>query len=119
MYYQPEIETIKQSDLHKLQVKRLKKSIDTALHSPFYAKVLGERGITSASISSVEDIRKLPFTTKADLREYYPFGLVATDMKNVVRRIRQAERPEILLLYAILSTISNNGPNESPAVCIW
>ena len=85
MYYQPEIETIKRSELQKLQVKRLKRSIDIALHSPFYAKILGEKGITSDSISTVEDIRKLPFTTKADLREYYPFGLVATDMKNVVR----------------------------------
>lgn len=85
MYYQPEIETIKRSELQKLQVKRLKRSIDIALHSPFYAKILGEKGITSDSISIVEDIRKLPFTTKADLREYYPFGLVATDMKNVVR----------------------------------
>ena len=85
MYYQPEIETIKRSELQKLQVERLKRSIDIALHSPFYAKILGEKGITSDSISTVEDIRKLPFTTKADLREYYPFGLVATDMKNVVR----------------------------------
>ena len=85
MYYQPEIETIKRSELEKLQVERLKKSIDIALHSPFYAKILGEKGITSASISTVEDIRKLPFTTKADLREYYPFGLIATDMKNIVR----------------------------------
>ena len=85
MYYQPEIETIKRSELEKLQVERLKKSIDIALHSPFYAKILGEKGITSASISTVEDIRKLPFTAKADLREYYPFGLIATDMKNIVR----------------------------------
>ena len=85
MYYQPEIETIKRSELQKLQVERLKRSIDIALHSPFYAKILREKGITSDSISTIEDIRKLPFTTKADLREYYPFGLVATDMKNVVR----------------------------------
>ena len=70
MYYQPEIETIKRSELQKLQVKRLKRSIDIALHSPFYAKILGEKGITSDSISTVEDIRKLPFTTKADLRVF-------------------------------------------------
>ena len=63
MYYQPEIETIKRSELQKLQVERLKRSIDIALHSPFYAKILGEKGITSDSISTVEDIRKLPFTT--------------------------------------------------------
>lgn len=64
MYYQPEIETIKRSELQKLQVERLKRSIDIALHSPFYAKILGEKGNYIRSISTVEDIRKLPFTTK-------------------------------------------------------
>ena len=64
MYYQPEIETIKRSELQKLQVERLKRSIDIALHSPFYAKILREKGITSDSISTVEDIRKLPSQQK-------------------------------------------------------
>ena len=86
MYFNPEIETMNRSELEILQVKRLKKSIDIALQTPFYRKVLGENGITSSdAIHSLEDLKKIPFTTKEDLRNNYPFGLVACDMKKVVR----------------------------------
>ena len=85
MYYQPEIETITRLELEKLQVKRLKETINIAIHTPFYSKILKERNLSADSICSIEDVRKLPFTTKEDLRNNYPFGLVATDMKNVVR----------------------------------
>ena len=73
------------AELEALQIKRLKKSIDTALQTPFYQKTLGEKGITSASINSLDDLQKIPFTTKEDLRNNYPFGLVACDIKKVVR----------------------------------
>lgn len=85
MYFNPEIETISRAELEALQIKRLKKSIDTALQTPFYQKILGEQGITSASINSLEDLKRIPFTTKDDLRNNYPFGLVACDIKKVVR----------------------------------
>ena len=83
--FQPEIETMKRADLEALQIKRLKESIRIALHSPFYKARFGEKGITPDSIRSLEDLQKLPFTTKNDLRTHYPFGLVATPMSEVVR----------------------------------
>lgn len=85
LYFQPEIETMKRADLEALQIKRLKESIRIALHSPFYKARFGEKGITPDSIRSLEDLQKLPFTTKNDLRTHYPFGLVATPMSEVVR----------------------------------
>ncbi len=84
-YYQPEIETMPRKELEQLQVQRLKKTIEIAMQSPFYAKLYKEKGITPNTIKTINDISKLPFTTKEDLRNNYPFGLVATDMKNLVR----------------------------------
>lgn len=84
-YFQPEIETMKRADLEALQIKRLKESIRIALQSPFYKTRFGEMGITPDSIRSLEDLQKLPFTTKNDLRTHYPFGLVTAPMSDVVR----------------------------------
>ena len=84
-YWQPELETMPREELQKLQVEKLRKSIAIALKSPFYKKRLGDLGITPESIQTVEDIRKIPFTTKQDLRENYPFGLVGGDMKDAIR----------------------------------
>lgn len=64
MYYQPEIETITRLELEKLQVKRLKETINIAIHTPFYSKILKERNLSADSICSIEDVRKLPFTDK-------------------------------------------------------
>ena len=66
--WQPEIEKMPREQLRQLQVKKLKETINVCLNSPFYKKRLGELGITADSINTPEDIRKIPFTTKADLR---------------------------------------------------
>ena len=84
-YFQPEIETMRQADLEALQIKRLKESIRIARQSPFYKARLGESGITPDSIRTLDDLRKIPFTTKNDLRTHCPFGLVAAPMDQVVR----------------------------------
>ncbi|MBR6715492.1 MAG: phenylacetate--CoA ligase [Prevotella sp.] len=84
-YWQPELETMPREELRKLQVKKLKATINVALKSPMYKKRLGELDINADSINSVEDIRKIPFTTKDDLRNNYPFGLVGGDMKDAIR----------------------------------
>ena len=84
-YWQEEIETMPNEQLKELQVKKLKRTIDIALNSPFYKKRLGQLGIDANSIKSVDDIRKIPFTTKQDLRENYPFGLVGGDLKDAIR----------------------------------
>ena len=84
-YWQPELETMPREQLQQLQVKKLKESINVALKSPFYKKRLGEAGITADSINTVDDIRKIPFTTKQDLRDNYPFGLVGANLDDAVR----------------------------------
>ncbi len=84
-YFEPAIETMSREELSKLQLKRLKETISQASKSPYYAKVLGEMGINADSINSIDDITKLPFTTKNDLRENYPFGLNAVPQSQVVR----------------------------------
>ena len=72
-------------DLRKLQAEKLRRTIETALRSPFYGKRLQALGITPDTIKTVDDIRNIPFTTKKDLRENYPFGLVGGDMKDAIR----------------------------------
>ncbi len=84
-YWQEELETMPREALRELQAERLRKTVRIAAQSPFYKKVFEEHGITPESIQSVDDIRKIPFTTKQDLRDNYPFGLVAGDPKDAVR----------------------------------
>ena len=81
-YWEEEIETMPREKLRELQLQRLKKTIGIASHAPYYKKVFQEHGITPDSIQSLEDIRKIPFTTKADMRANYPFGLVAGNMRD-------------------------------------
>ena len=71
--------------LEQLQVEKLRQTIAVCLKSPFYGKRLGELGITPESIQTINDIRKIPFTTKADLRDSYPFELVCGNMDDAVR----------------------------------
>ena len=65
-YWEEEIETMPREQLRELQLQRLKKTVSIAANSPYYKKVFQEHGITADSIRSIEDIRKIPFTTKAD-----------------------------------------------------
>ena len=68
MYWQKEIETMDRKDQVKFQLERLKQTIELAGNSPFYHKIFKEKGITPDSFQSLEDLQKLPFTTKDDLR---------------------------------------------------
>lgn len=85
MYLHPEIETMTRTDLHKLQVERLRETIKNAAKTPYYSKLFSERGITPDIIESIDDIRKIPFTAKDDLRNNYPFGFVADKGAGAVR----------------------------------
>ena len=69
----------------KLQLERLQKSVERVYSRvPFYRKKLDEAGVTPDSITSLKDIAKLPFTTKYELRETYPYGLLACDKSELV-----------------------------------
>jgi phenylacetate-CoA ligase len=85
-YYQPEIETASREQIRAWQDERLVKQVkhvwDNVL---YYRKKMEDAGVCPEDIKGVDDIRKLPFVTKADLREGYPYGLLAEDLKNCVR----------------------------------
>jgi len=86
LYEDQEVERLDREALQALQLLRLKKTVATALTTPFYKKRLKDAGITSAEdIRTLEDIRKIPYTTKDDLREAYPYGLLAVDQDEIVR----------------------------------
>ena len=89
-YWEEDIETMPREALQNLQLQRLKKTMHIASHSPYYGKVFKELGITADALHSVADIRKLPFTTKADMRANYPFGLVAGNMREDGVRIHSS-----------------------------
>jgi phenylacetate-CoA ligase len=72
--------------LRREQLHRLQETVDRALKTPFYAKRLAKAGIASGmDIRTLDDVNRIPFTTKADLREAYPDGLLAVPKNNVVR----------------------------------
>lgn len=71
--------------LEQLQLERLQKTVNHCMNSPFYQKKFQELGITPADIKTLDDVKKLPFTTKEDLRDNYPFGICCVPMKDCVR----------------------------------
>ncbi|MDD6210343.1 MAG: phenylacetate--CoA ligase [Bacteroidales bacterium] len=85
MYWQKDLETMSREELEGFQLERLKKSIEQASHSPFYKKLFKEHGISADSIHSLKDLQRLPFTTKNDLRNNYPYGMSAVPLSKVVR----------------------------------
>ena len=85
-YYQPEIETASREKILEIQNEKIVKQVRHVYDNvPYYKKLMDEKGVTPDDIKSVDDIKKLPFLTKADLREAYPYGLLATDLENCVR----------------------------------
>ena len=80
-YFNPEIETMSREDIEKLQLERLKKTVNHCMNSEFYKRKFEEMGITPEDIKTLDDVRKLPFTTKEDLRDNYPFGLASVPLK--------------------------------------
>ncbi len=84
--YQPEIETMPVEEIKKLQSERLVKQVAHVFANvPYYRHLMEEKGLTPADIHGVEDLHKLPFTCKQDLRDTYPYGLFAVPMDDVVR----------------------------------
>lgn len=84
--YQPEIETMPVEEIKKLQSERLIKQVAHVFANvPYYRHLMEEKGLTPADIHGVEDLHKLPFTCKQDLRDTYPYGLFAVPMDDVVR----------------------------------
>ena len=86
MYWEPEKETMEREELEQLQLERLEATLNRVhMNVPFYRRKFDALGIDTDDIRSISDIRKLPFTTKNDLRENYPYGLFAVPLREVVR----------------------------------
>ncbi len=85
MYLHPEMETLSRPEIEKLQLERLQKTIRQCMRSPFYKRRFKEAGLRPEDIRSLGDLQKIPFTTKQDLRDNYPFGLSAVPLEQVVR----------------------------------
>ncbi len=85
-YYQPEIETMPVEEIKKLQSEKLVKQVQHVYDNvPYYRNLMEEKGVTPADIKGIEDLHKLPFLSKADLRDAYPYGLLAKPLKDCVR----------------------------------
>jgi len=86
MIWDKETETMPRKELERLQLRRLKDVAERVYEKvPFYRQAFKERGLTPEDIRSLEDLCKLPFTTKRDFRDNYPFGLLAVPLQEVVR----------------------------------
>ncbi|MDO5133306.1 MAG: phenylacetate--CoA ligase [Eubacteriales bacterium] len=85
-YYQKEIETASREELLKIQNEKIVKQVKHVYENvPYYRNLMDKKGVKPEDIKSVDDIKKLPFLSKDDLREAYPYGLMGTDLKNCVR----------------------------------
>ena len=77
-YYQPEIECASREEIRRIQSERLVKQVKNVWDNvPMYRKRMEEKGLTPEDIKSVDDLHKLPFIEKDDLRNEYPYGLLA------------------------------------------
>ena len=85
-YFQKEIETAPVEEIKKIQSEKLVKQVRRVYDNvPYYRKKMEEKGVTPDDIKSVDDLHKLPFLSKADLRDAYPYGLLGAPLKDCVR----------------------------------
>ncbi len=86
VYYQKEIETMPREQMIELQNEKLLKQVRHVWEDvPYYRKKMEEKGVTPDDIKSIDDLYKLPFLSKADLRDAYPYGLMGKPLKECVR----------------------------------
>lgn len=86
VYYQPDIETMPREQLRELQLERMKQSVRHAYDNvAFYQQSFKEAGVTPDDLQTLEDLERLPFVVKQDMRDAYPFGLFAVGQKDVAR----------------------------------
>src|SRR5665647_1629486 len=85
-YWNPNIERLPEEDLKQLQERKLRRLVENAFeYSYFYKKRFGSAGIAPNDIRSLEDLQKLPFTYKTDLRDTYPTGMFSVPQSQIVR----------------------------------
>ena len=86
MFFQKDIETMSRAEIEEIQLQKLKKLVKYCMDNvPFYNKRLTEAGVSADKIKTLSDIQYIPYTTKADMRDTYPFGLFAQPLKKITR----------------------------------
>ena len=83
--WDPLHECLERKDLERLQLERLRSTLERVAKVPCYKEKFAAEGISPGDIHSLDDMAKLPFTTKEDLRQNYPYGMFAVPMRDVVR----------------------------------
>ena len=83
--FDPASECMRRSDRTGLQATHLRRTVEQAQKIAFYRRKFAEKNITPDQIRTVDDLKRLPFTTKQDLREYYPFGFFAVPRGELAR----------------------------------
>jgi phenylacetate-CoA ligase len=85
MIWNTDFETLSRKDMEKLQTERLGTLVDILYRRvPFYKKKMEAMGVKPMDIRSLKDVSRLPFTTKEEMRDVYPYGLLATNMREIV-----------------------------------
>lgn len=84
-YFHEEYETMTRAQIEALQLERLQQTVKHCMNSPFYKQRFEEIGLKPEDIKTLDDIRKIPFTTKQDLRDTYPFGIASVPLRQCVR----------------------------------
>lgn len=84
-FFNEKMETMTRAEIEALQLERLQATVRHCMNSPFYKKRFQEVGITPEDIKSLDDLRRIPFTTKQDLRDTYPFGMASVPLRECVR----------------------------------
>ncbi len=85
MYLHKEQETMSRPEIEKLQLERLQRVVKHCMNSPFYKKRFEEINLKPEDIKSLDDLKKIPFTTKQDLRDTYPFGIASVPLEKCTR----------------------------------
>ena len=83
-YFNPE-EAFSRQEIEKYQLERLHKTLEHCMNSPFYRERFAREGLKPSDIKTLDDIRKIPFTTKQDLRDTYPFGIASVPLEQCTR----------------------------------
>ncbi|OGR26388.1 MAG: phenylacetate--CoA ligase [Desulfuromonadales bacterium GWD2_54_10] len=86
MFFNEEFETLPRPALEAVQLKRLQATLElVSANVPFYQNILGKAGVKSGDVKQLADLQRLPFTSKQDMRDSYPYGLFAAPMEEIVR----------------------------------
>ena len=114
MYLHKELETLTRPEIEKLQLERLQKTVRHCMNSPFYKQRFAENHLSPEDIRSLDDLQKIPFTTKQDLRDWHPYL-----WKKQSAFTHPVEQLEIPLSFCIPKKTLTNGLMQWPVVFIW